>query len=203
MSLSSGEVGNWDMAVDDSDRDSLADDVIQIGGFSQTKHGLFVIGNGFDSFATLVEATIVRESAERTVSARREAGSVRQQDWHNSKLAMLLELDALEDTDQADTVKPGWEIPMSYALRLIASRRHQSAFRRKLLDGATQRACAVCGLDVEQVLEAAHIVPDAKGGRASSDNAVLLCANHHRAMDRGMFVWTGKKPIWNSDEKRF
>ena len=203
MGLKSGQVGDWGMVVDESDRDSLADDVLQFGGFSQTKHGLFVVGNGFESFATLVESITVRESAERTVSARREAGSVRQQDWHNSKLAMLLELDSFADIDDADPVKGNWEIPMSYALRLIASRRHQSKFRSKLLEGTTPRACAVCGLDVEQVLEAAHIVPDAKGGRASSDNAVLLCANHHRAMDRGMFVWTDKKPVWNPDETRF
>lgn len=136
MSLKSGQVGNWGMVVDDADRDFLTDDVLEFGGFSQTKHGLFVEGNGFESFAHLVGSRSVRASAVRTVSARREAGSLRQQAWHNSKLSMLLELDTPEDIDEADTVKGDWEIPMSYALRLIASRRHQSAFRRKLLDAA-------------------------------------------------------------------
>ena len=202
MGLKSGQVGDWGMVVEDSDRDSLADDVLQFGEFSQTKHGLFVVGRGFESFATLIESPLVRQSAKRTVSILRKGGSVRQ-DWHNTKLAFMLELDSLANIDDAEPIKGDWEVPMSYAMRLIASRRHQSAFRRKLLERATPRACAVCGLDVEQVLEAAHIMPDAKGGRASSDNAVLLCANHHRAMDKGMFAWTNQMPIWNSDESRF
>lgn len=71
------------------------------------------------------------------------------------------------------------------AVRL--DRRHQSAFRALLLRHQPN-ACAYCGLSTVALLEAAHIVGDARGGAASLDNGVLLCANHHRAFDKGLLV---------------
>jgi predicted restriction endonuclease len=47
--------------------------------------------------------------------------------------------------------------------------------------------CAVCGLDVSKVLEAAHIVPDAENGTDDPRNGLVLCRNHHRAYDCGLF----------------
>ena len=48
--------------------------------------------------------------------------------------------------------------------------------------------CAVCGVSVKELLDAAHI--RGKGERGSDDprNGLVLCATHHRAFDRGFFV---------------
>lgn len=82
------------------------------------------------------------------------------------------------------------EIERSYieAKRLV--RRHQRRFRQLLLNHYAAE-CAYCGLDVLQVLDAAHLTSDAEGGAASAKNGRLLCANHHRAFDAGLLRWTG------------
>jgi hypothetical protein len=49
-------------------------------------------------------------------------------------------------------------------------------------------ACAVCGLDVREMLEAAHIIPDEDEGPDDSRNGLVLCRNHHRAYDCGLFL---------------
>ena len=43
--------------------------------------------------------------------------------------------------------------------------------------------CAICGIDVPQLLDAAHIVPKEKGGTDDPRNGLVLCALHHRAFD--------------------
>lgn len=80
------------------------------------------------------------------------------------------------------------EIPASYARALRTARRHQSAFRTLLL-ASQPHECAYCGLATVKLLEAAHIIPDAHGGPSSLENGLLLCANHHRALDSGLLRW--------------
>ena len=48
--------------------------------------------------------------------------------------------------------------------------------------------CAICGLDVPELLDAAHIVPWAKdpSKRLDPNNGIALCVLHHRAYDRGL-----------------
>lgn len=62
--------------------------------------------------------------------------------------------------------------------------------------------CRICGVKESAVLEAAHIVADSAGGAASSDNVLLLCANHHVAMDAGLFTWDreSESPRWRVEE---
>lgn len=48
--------------------------------------------------------------------------------------------------------------------------------------------CAVTELAVPKMLEAAHVVPVAKGGSDDPRNGLLLSASHHRAYDR--HLWT-------------
>ena len=55
--------------------------------------------------------------------------------------------------------------------------------------------CAVCGLRLKPLLEAAHIKPYAKGGSNHSGNGVLLCRNHHRAFDQGLFSFSNEGKI--------
>lgn len=86
-----------------------------------------------------------------------------------------------------DAVSKGADIERRYVMAVRLVRRHQSAFRALLLRHQPN-ACAYCGLSTVALLEAAHIVGDAHGGAASLDNGILLCANHHRAFDKGLLV---------------
>lgn len=70
-----------------------------------------------------------------------------------------------------------------YVTRLVQQRLHQEAFR--LLVPATYHAhCAVCRLRHEELLEAAHILPDGHPqGLPVVPNGVALCKLHHAAFD--------------------
>ena len=47
--------------------------------------------------------------------------------------------------------------------------------------------CGVCGIDLPEVLDAAHIRPKRKNGSDDPRNGLVLCASHHRAMDSALF----------------
>ncbi|ARC56042.1 hypothetical protein AS850_03005 [Frondihabitans sp. 762G35] len=74
-------------------------------------------------------------------------------------------------------------IQKRYAERSVRQRLHQPLFRAWVLN-AYDAACAVCGLAVPQLLEAAHIVPDAhEDGEPAVSNGIALCVLHHAAFD--------------------
>jgi putative restriction endonuclease len=76
------------------------------------------------------------------------------------------------------------EIRRRYATRLFQQRLHQREFRERVVR-AYQHHCAVCRLRREELLDAAHIVPDAAPhGVPSVRNGVALCTLHHAAFDR-------------------
>lgn len=59
---------------------------------------------------------------------------------------------------------------------------------RKLILTAYKRKCAICGLDLVEALDAAHIISwleSTPEERISPNNGILLCANHHRLFDSG------------------
>jgi putative restriction endonuclease len=65
----------------------------------------------------------------------------------------------------------------------------QSIFRKALLN-AYKKKCAVCGLTLDFLLEACHIIPwsqTKKTDRLDIRNGILLCANHHKLFDSGYF----------------
>lgn len=49
-------------------------------------------------------------------------------------------------------------------------------------------ACAGCGIEVSQVLDAAHLRPKTRNGSDDSRNGLPLCALHHRALDSRLWV---------------
>jgi len=76
------------------------------------------------------------------------------------------------------------EIRRRYVTRLFRHRLHQTEFRERVVR-AYQHHCAVCRLKRDDLLEAAHIVPDADPlGSPSVPNGVALCRLHHAAFDR-------------------
>jgi hypothetical protein len=48
--------------------------------------------------------------------------------------------------------------------------------------------CVVCELTVPELLDAAHICPKLTEGSDDPRNGMVLCANHHRAFDAGLFA---------------
>jgi putative restriction endonuclease len=72
----------------------------------------------------------------------------------------------------------------SYVTSSVRVRLHQRAFRERVLE-AYQRQCAFCRFRHEEMLEAAHIIPDSHPeGEPVVRNGIALCTLHHSAFDR-------------------
>lgn len=76
------------------------------------------------------------------------------------------------------------EIRRSYATTTVRARIHQQAFRGRVLR-AYREQCALCRLRHEELLDAAHIIPDSEpDGEPVVPNGLALCKFHHAAFDR-------------------
>ena len=72
----------------------------------------------------------------------------------------------------------------AYITAAVRVRLHQRAFRERVLE-AYRRQCAFCRLRHEELLDAAHIVPDSQPeGEPLVRNGLSLCTLHHAAFDR-------------------
>ena len=72
----------------------------------------------------------------------------------------------------------------AYITRTTLFRLHQRSFREKVLT-AYREQCALCRLRHKELLDAAHIIPDAEEhGVATVNNGISLCKLHHAAFDR-------------------
>lgn len=102
------------------------------------------------------------------------------------RLTFSVELAAAESnllgpTDWGD-VEPG--IRRRYATVEVQRRLHQGEFRERVLR-AYRHQCALCRLRHEELLDAAHIIPDSEpGGAPEVNNGLALCRLHHAAFDR-------------------
>lgn len=73
-----------------------------------------------------------------------------------------------------------------YAIRESRVRLHQSSFRQAVLDAYNTR-CAMTGLPTRHLLDAAHIIPDAREeGVATVNNGLALNKLHHSAYDKNL-----------------
>jgi putative restriction endonuclease len=78
------------------------------------------------------------------------------------------------------------EIRRRYVTRLFRQRLHQREFRERVVR-AYQHHCAVCRLHRDELLEAAHILPDADPlGVPAIPNGLALCTLHHAAFDANL-----------------
>lgn len=81
-------------------------------------------------------------------------------------------------------VSENHDIRREYVTTLARRRLHQEAFRERVI-AAYQRQCALCRLRHEELLDAAHIVPDSEPeGEPIVSNGLSLCRLHHAAFDR-------------------
>jgi putative restriction endonuclease len=72
----------------------------------------------------------------------------------------------------------------AYITAAVRVRLHQRAFRERVL-AAYQVQCAFCRLRHEELLDAAHIIPDVEpAGEPLIRNGLSLCTLHHKAFDR-------------------
>jgi putative restriction endonuclease len=80
--------------------------------------------------------------------------------------------------------EPEEVIRRSYVTRLGKQRMHQQMFRQRVLR-AYREQCAICRLRHEELLDAAHILPDGHPrGEPVVPNGLALCKLHHAAFDR-------------------
>jgi putative restriction endonuclease len=71
-----------------------------------------------------------------------------------------------------------------YVTQLTRRRLHQAGFRKRVLR-AYSIQCSLCRLKHEELLDAAHILPDGHPrGEPVVKNGVALCSLHHAAFDR-------------------
>lgn len=81
----------------------------------------------------------------------------------------------------------GGDARRAYITATVRQRLHQRGFRERVLR-AYQEQCALCRLRHEELLDAAHILPD---GEPDSEpvvpNGIALCKLHHAAFDRYFF----------------
>jgi putative restriction endonuclease len=74
-------------------------------------------------------------------------------------------------------------VTRSYVTVSTQRRLHQQSFRARVL-AAYQLCCAICRLKHEELLEAAHILPDGHPkGEPWVSNGISLCKLHHSAYD--------------------
>ncbi len=75
------------------------------------------------------------------------------------------------------------ELTKSYAVTSVQRRLYEARFRNAVLSAYRDR-CAVCGLHVRALLDAAHVNSD-RGPKPQIDvsDGIALCATHHRAFD--------------------
>ena len=74
----------------------------------------------------------------------------------------------------------------AYATREARHRLHQQRFKLDVMRAYRHR-CAICALRERELVQAAHIVPDAEPeGIAAVVNGLALCAIHHLAFDRNL-----------------
>ena len=79
----------------------------------------------------------------------------------------------------------------AYITAAVRVRLHQRTFRERVLE-AYRRQCAFCRFRHQELLDAAHIVPDSDPeGEPVVPNGLALCTLHHAAFDR---AFVGLRP---------
>ncbi len=82
-------------------------------------------------------------------------------------------------------------IERGYAERMARQRLHQPEFRVRVMR-AYEMQCTICQLRRPELLDASHIIDDAKdGGDPVVPNGLSLCKIHHAAYDRNLLGITG------------
>jgi putative restriction endonuclease len=108
-------------------------------------------------------------------------------DWDARALRCSVAVGSVHEMDgRADLRLPSPSIERRYTTVAAKVRLHQGEFRQVVL-GAYDSRCAISGLPIPGLLEAAHIVPDRDPrGRPEISNGLCLSTLHHSAYDRSL-----------------
>ncbi|MBN1827186.1 MAG: HNH endonuclease [Candidatus Eisenbacteria bacterium] len=89
-------------------------------------------------------------------------------------------------TDLKGVAEAATEERRRYITVVSQRRMHQQGFRRRVLN-AYRESCAICRLRHQELLDAAHILPDRDPrGEPLISNGLALCKIHHAAFDRNV-----------------
>jgi len=105
-------------------------------------------------------------------------------DDHSFALKSIAARELLEKTNNEDSFDLFQQ--EQGAKRLVIGRKNQQRFKFQVFKRYGPM-CAVCGLDIPMLLQAAHLVPKEKQGSDDPRNGLVLCANHHLAFDANLF----------------
>lgn len=87
-----------------------------------------------------------------------------------------------------------YEFEQADKKQLVKVRRNQTKFRYGVLK-RYGRICSVCDFDIEEAIEAAHIIPKGSKGTDDLRNGLPMCANHHKLFDSNYFAFDEKANI--------
>lgn len=96
----------------------------------------------------------------------------------------LFPVDSVVAGLRANLTDPGVTSRRHY-LALVRRRAGQALFRSVVMS-AYRTQCAVCRLRHNELLDAAHIIPDYAGGALVVTNGVAMCKIHHAAYDANL-----------------
>lgn len=105
-------------------------------------------------------------------------------DWDEENRRVQL---VFGDQNRKSSILPPTHDDRRYGLRTVKQRLHQSIFRKAILDAYGNR-CAISGLPVPSLLDAAHIIADSdlNLGQPIVRNGLALSKVHHAAFDANL-----------------
>jgi putative restriction endonuclease len=114
------------------------------------------------------------------------------EDWDDSSKLFLITFGAVQPPQSF--IEPEKEEPFELvekgkktSIKQVQTRPGQQRFKFRVLKRYGPQ-CAVCNINVPEVLDAAHLRSKEKQGSDDPRNGLLLCAVHHRAFDAGLFA---------------
>ena len=130
---------------------------------------------------------VIRVSPENSQSREVYMGYVTY--WDDESEVFIIEFGELEAVDADELRKELFQVKEEGSIREYVTkvRSRNAGFRIASLRRYGTK-CAVCEINVVELLDAAHIVPKAKSGTDDERNGIVLCSLHHRAFDRGLFA---------------
>jgi putative restriction endonuclease len=103
-----------------------------------------------------------------------------------TKLEAVLGFQPPNEVDVAEPISIGDNPEREYQVRSTKVRLHQARFRANVLEAYSYR-CALSGLPIGSLLNAAHIVPDADArGVPTVNNGICMSVFHHAAFDANL-----------------
>lgn len=105
--------------------------------------------------------------------------------WDNSKKEVYWHENSL--TDVFAIIQEASDDELNKIQSLINKRKNQSLFRKNLMT-LYKGTCPVSGMNVNEVLEAAHIVSHSIKGINSNDNGILLRSDLHKLFDKNLLL---------------